>query len=143
MKRACPTLLLCALATASAAQIGVYQPGSVVRMRMGDCMAAQHGLMATFGAPANATSQEACPEYTLVSSSVVYVIVGRSSNQLIPLAETIDFRFHKNELLVRIDDAKKESKFTIKEMLVRSDWDRLQRHIDQQLKADDVREAQR
>jgi hypothetical protein len=62
---------------------------------------------------------------------------------LIPLAETIDFRFHKNELLVRIDDAKKESKFTIKEMLVRSDWDRLQRHIDQQLKADDVREAQR
>ena len=68
---------------------------------------------------------------------------GRSSNQLIPLAETIDFRFQKNELAVRVDDAKREVKFTIKDMIVRSEWDRLQRHIDEKMKAPEVREAER
>jgi len=28
---------------------------------------------------------------------------------------------------VRVDDAKRESKFTIKEMMVRSEWERIQR----------------
>jgi hypothetical protein len=56
------------------------------------------------------------------------------SNSLIPLAQTIDFRFHKNELAVRVDDAKHEAKFAIKEMMVRSDWDRVQRHIEEKMK---------
>jgi hypothetical protein len=47
---------------------------------------------------------EPCPEYTLVSDQVVFVIVGRMSNSLIPLAQTIDFRFHKNELAVRVEN---------------------------------------
>ncbi len=136
-------ILFCGMPLLPAAQMGIYQHGSVVRMHMGDCMAAQHGFMGNFGGPSNPTAPDACPEYTLISNSVVYVIVGRSSTQLIPLAETIDFRFHKNELMVRVDDARKESKFTIKEMIVRSEWDRVQRHIDQHLKAEDVREAQR
>lgn len=69
--------------------------------------------------------------------------LGKSSNQLIPLAETIDFRFHlrKNELAVRVDDAKHEVKFTIKEMIVRSEWDRMQRHIDEQMRASEVHDA--
>jgi len=56
------------------------------------------------------------------------------ANSLIPLAQTIDFRFHKNELAVRVDDAKHEAKFAIKEMIVRSDWDRVQRHIEGKMK---------
>jgi hypothetical protein len=119
----------------SPAQMGVYQRGSVVRMHMGDCLLAHHGFMVAFGGPAAPDIQEACPEYTLVSNSVVFVIVGKSSNQLIPLAETIDFRLHKHELAVRVDDAKKETKFTIKEMIVRSEWDRIQRHVDEQMRA--------
>jgi hypothetical protein len=102
-------------------------------MHMGDCFLARHGFMATFGTPAAPQIQESCPEYTLVSSSVVYVIIGKSSNQLIPLAEDIDFRLHKNELAVRVDDAKRESKFTIKEMMIRSQWERIQRHIDERM----------
>lgn len=69
--------------------------------------------------------------------------MGRSSNQLIPLAETIDFRLQKNELAVRVDDAKRETKFAIKEMIVRSEWERLQRHIDEQMRASEVRQAER
>jgi hypothetical protein len=98
--------------------------------------------MATFGGPA-ALSQEGCPEYTLVSKDVVFVIVGKSSNQLIPLAEAIDFRFHKNELAVRVDDAKRETKFAIKEMIVRAEWDRLQRHIDVEMRAAEDHQADR
>jgi hypothetical protein len=71
----------------------------------------------------------------------VYVIVGKSSNQLIPLAETIDFRLHKNELAVRLDDAKHESRFAIKEMMFRTEWERIQRHINEQIRASDDHEA--
>jgi hypothetical protein len=126
--------LLCSLSAGLAAQIGIYQHGSVVRMHMGDCILAHHGFAVVFGGPAAPSPQEYCPEYTLITDKVVLVIVGKSSNQLIPLAETIDFRLRKNELAVRVDDAKHETKFAIKEMIVRSEWDRMQRHIDEQMR---------
>ena len=135
------TFLLCTLPGLAAAQIGSYQHGSVVRMHMGDCLLAQHGFLQAFGGPAVTTAQDACPEYTLVSNDVVYIIVGKTSNQLIPLAEMIAFRLRKNELDVRVDDAKRDIKFSIKEMIVRSEWERLQRHIDQQLRAAELRRA--
>jgi hypothetical protein len=125
-----------------AAQTGIYQHGTVVRMHMGDCILAHHGFMVAFGGPSAPMEHESCPEYTLVSDNVVFVIVGKSSNQLIPLAETIDFRLHKNELAVRVDDAKHETKFTIKEMMVRSEWERVQRHIDEKMRASEVHEAE-
>jgi hypothetical protein len=133
--------LFCSLPNLLAAQIGIYQHGSVVRMHMGDCILAPRGFMMAFGGPAGPASQESCPEYTLISNTVVFVIVGKSSTQLIPLTETIDFRLQKNELVVREDDAKHETKFTIKEMFVRSDWDRIQRHIDEQIRASDDHET--
>jgi hypothetical protein len=132
------TFLFCALPGLLMAQIGVYQHGAVVRMHMGECIPNEHGFMVAFGGPQNPIGPESCPQYTLVSDNVVFVIVGRLSNSLIPLAQTIDFRFHKNELAVRIDDAKHETKFAIKEMMVRSEWERTQRHIEEKMKdADD------
>ncbi len=130
------TLLLIALFCSmqvAAKDIGIYQHGSVVRMRMGDCAGSHRGFMATMSGPNLPVVAEKCPEYTLVSDRVVYVIVGKSSEQLIPLADAIDFRLHHNELAVRVDDAKRESKFAIKEMILRSAWDLVQRHITDQL----------
>ena len=80
------------------------------------------------------TIDQGCPEYTLISDKVVYVMVGKSSNSMVPLAEVIDFRFHNNELAVRVDDARHETKFSIKEMCLRSDWELLQKHIEEQLR---------
>ena len=77
--------------------------------------------------------EEGCPEYTLVTDKVVFLIVGKSSNQLVPLAEVIDFRIQNKELAVRVDDARKESKFAIKEMTLRSEWELIQKHIEDQL----------
>jgi hypothetical protein len=51
------------------------------------------------------------------------------------LADVIDFRLVKGELAVRVDDAKRESRFSIKEMVLRSEWDSVQRHIATQLDA--------
>lgn len=130
-----PILAVCALQIAWAAELGVYQHGTVVRMRMGDCLSAHHGFMMAFGGPAAQAAPEECPEYTLVSDKVVFVIVGRSSDQLVPLADVIDFRFHNNELAVRVDDARRESKFGIKEMVLRSQWDMMQKHINNELNA--------
>jgi hypothetical protein len=128
-------VFFCSLQLAQAQHLGAYQHGTVVRMRMDDCAFAHHGFMvAMSGGPAQAAAQ-VCPEYTLVSDQVVFVIVGKSSNQLVPLAEEIDFRFHKNELVVRVDDEKQESKFTIKEMMLRSEWDHLQKYLDDQRNA--------
>lgn len=126
----CLLMTLCSVSTVWA---GVYQHGTIVRMRMGDCLPAHHGFITTFGGPASAVAQDSCPEYTLVSDKVVYVIVGRSSNQLVPLADVIDFRLRNNEIAVRLDDAKHETKFGIKEMVLRSEWDLMQRHTADQL----------
>jgi hypothetical protein len=144
MKQALSLIVLfCSLPGLGAAQIGMYQHGAVVRMHMGDCILAPRGFVMSFGGPAATESQESCLQYTLVSNDVVFVIVGKSSNQLIPLAETIDFRLQKNELAVRVDDAKHEARFAIKEMIVRSEWERIQRHIDDQMRVPEVREAAR
>ncbi|MGB8012802.1 MAG: hypothetical protein WCF68_14405 [Terriglobales bacterium] len=135
------TFVLSAIAAAFAAPIGAYQQGTVVRMHMGDCMLMHRGFMNQFGPPAAAATEESCPEYTLITDKVVFVIVGKSSNQLVPLAEVIDFRFENKELAVRVDDARKESKFAIKEMTLRSQWELLQRHIEQELSAPPPRQT--
>jgi hypothetical protein len=120
-------------ALAWAAPPASYQRGTVVRMRMGDCMLVHKAFLTTFGPPQAAPSEGDCPEYTLLTDKVVYVIVGKSSNDLVPLAEVVDFRFQKKELVVRVDDARRESKFAIKEMTLRSDWELIQKHIEDRL----------
>lgn len=131
--RNCSLWMLLLLCSVPMAWAGIYQHGTVVRMRMGDCLPAHHAFMLTFGGPQQMSAQDLCPEYTLLSEKVVYVIVGRSSDQLVPLADVIDFRLHNNELAVRVDDAKHESKFAIKEMILRSQWDLVQKHIAEEL----------
>lgn len=126
-------ILLLVSTAALAVQPSLYQHGTVIRMRMAECDA-RHGFMAGFGPPQGAASIETCPEYTLLSDRVVYVIVGKSSGQLVPLAEEVDFRFDRNELAVRVDDARKESKFTIREMVLRSQWELVQRHMEVQMR---------
>ena len=110
-------------------------------MRMSDCVLIHHGFVAAMGGPPMQSTEELCPEYTLLSDKVVFVIVGKSSNQMVPLAEVIDFRFHNNELAVRVDDAKHESKFSIKEMILRSQWELVQKHIEEQLSASPRQDA--
>jgi hypothetical protein len=126
------TVVLLTIAGAFAAPIGSYQQGTVVRMHMGDCQLMHKGFMNQFGPPQGGI-EDSCPEYTLLTDKVVFVIVGKSSTQLVPLAEVIDFRFENKELAVRVDDARKESKFTIKEMTLRSEWEVIQRHIAHEL----------
>jgi hypothetical protein len=126
--------LLMGVSNAGTGPNGAYQHGTVVRMRMGDCMLVHRGFMNQFGPPQGTTIDEGCPEYTLVTDKVVYLIVGKSSNQLVPLAEVIDFRLQNKEMAVRVDDARKESKFTIKEMTLRSEWELIQKHIEDRLK---------
>jgi len=128
----CLILIFCAVPMACAERLGIYQHGTVVRMRMGDCPSMRHGFMVAMGGPAQ-TAVDDCPVYTLVSDKVVFVIVGKFSSQLIPLADDVDFRFHNNELAVRVDDGGHENKFNIKEMILRPEWDLIQKHIENQM----------
>ncbi len=100
-----------------------FQVGTVTRMQSKDCTIMHGGFVTALGAVPQRT-EEVCPEYTLVSDKVVYVVVGKHSSQFMPLAELVYFHLAKNELLVRVDDEKKESRFSIKEMQLRSDWER-------------------
>jgi hypothetical protein len=134
---ACIVLAVCT----PSASAGIYQHGVVVRMRMGECLAVHHSFMVAMGGAAPEPIQEACPEYTLVSDKVVFVIIGRSSNQVIPLADEVDFRFHNNELAMRIDDARHEAKFSIKEMVLRSEWDLVQKHIAEEMNSPHTTES--
>ncbi len=111
----------------------IYQHGTVVRMRMTECMGAHQGFMASMSGVQGPMVQESCPEYTLLSDKVVYIIVGESTNQFIPLADVIDFRLHKSEVVVRLEDAKRERKFGIKEMILRGEWDLMEKHVMERL----------
>jgi hypothetical protein len=121
-----PTLL-CVVLLASpvflSAQTHSQQQGTIVRMRMTDCLGPQHGFMVTMSGGAKMEPGLLCPEYVLLADKVVYVISGKSSEQLIPLAEVTRFRLQKNEMLIRIDDTAKESHFRIKAMVLRPEWD--------------------
>jgi hypothetical protein len=96
--------------------------GTVIKMRMTECTA-QHSFMAAMsGTPAQAAG--ACPEYTVMSEKVVYVVVGRRAEEFIPLAENMEFLIRKNELVIFSDDEKTKSHFAIQQMTLRADWDR-------------------
>lgn len=115
------------LTLSAAAQTGARREGTIVRMRMTDCMPADHGFMAVMsGGSAPMTTGGQCPEYVLVTDTVVYAISGKTADQLLPLAESTFFRLQKNEMLIRVDDSSKESHFRIKAMVMRPEWDRSQ-----------------
>jgi hypothetical protein len=101
------------------------QEGTIVRMRMTDCPET-HGFLVAMSGGAKVDSGAQCPEYVLVSEKVVYVITGKTSDQLLPLAEVTLFRMQKNEMLIRVDDARKESRFHIRAMVMRPEWERSQ-----------------
>lgn len=125
MKRILCCLFMLMFPLSLAAQTHRTQQGTIVRMRMTDCLGPQHGFMAAMSGGGGRIEPGAlCPEYVLVSDPVVYVISGKTSDALIPLAETTRFRLQKNEMLIRVDDAQKESRFHIKAMLLRPEWDR-------------------
>src|SRR5579862_4364328 len=126
MKRTLVCIFLLALPGLLSAQTHSPQQGTIVRMRMTDCLGPQHGFMATMSGGGKMESGALCPEYVLVADKVVYVISGKNSEQLIPLAEVTRFRMQKNEMLIRVDDATKESHFHIKAMVLRPEWDRNQ-----------------
>jgi hypothetical protein len=126
MKRALLCILLLSFPILLSAQAHPRQQGTIIRMRMTDCMGPQHGFMAAMSGGGKMEPALLCPEYVLVADTVVYVIVGKTSEQLLPMAEQTRFRFQKNEMLIRVDDAPKESHFRIKAMMLRPQWDRNQ-----------------
>jgi len=102
------------------------EEGTIVRMRMDDCLGPQHSLLDSLSGSNHQPSGDLCPEYVLVTGKVVYVIVGKNSDRLVPLAETTRFHFQNKEILIRVDDARRETHFHVKEMMLRQDWDRNQ-----------------
>jgi hypothetical protein len=127
MKRSLAVVyMLCTLSTLVAAENSAHEQGTIVRMRMTECMGSQHPFMNAMSGTANVQTGEVCPEYVLLTSKVVYVIIGKSSDQLLPLAETTKFHLQKNEVMIRIDDARRESRFHVREMVLRPEWDRNQ-----------------
>ena len=127
MRRIAVLILTLIVPVCLSAQNNHRQQGTIIRMRMTDCLGAQHGFIAAMSGAGKADATGAvCPEYVLVADRVVYVISGKSSDQLIPLAETTRFRLVKSEMLIRVDDAPKEVRFHIKSMLLRPEWDRNQ-----------------
>jgi len=124
MQRFFATLLLLSFsAVFVCAENHVREEGTIVRMRMTDCLGSPHALMDALSGSQKSVVPENCPEYVLVTEKVVYVIVGKGSEQLIPLAEVTRFHLQNNEVVIRVDDARHESRFHVKEMVLRPEWE--------------------
>jgi len=135
MKRALCCILLLTFPAIVFAQSHARQEGTIVRMRMTDCLGPQHGFMAVMSGGVEIEPAVLCPEYVLLADKVVYVISGKTSDQILPLAEVTRFRFQKNEILIRVDDAAKESHFHIKAMMMRPEWERNQMLVEAETNA--------
>lgn len=133
MKRSCWLALLLTTSSLFTAAQSKLEHGTIVRMQMAQCITTEHGFMAAMSGSAHTMVEGICPQYVLVADKVVYVIVGKSSSDLVPLAETTKFRFQRNELLIRVDDAKHESHFGIKEMVLRSEWEQVHPTVMQEM----------
>jgi len=130
-----PIALLSITPILLAAQNRGRDEGVIVRMKMTDCMASHHPFMTVIGGPQQPSvgpSGEQCPEYVLVTDKIVYVIEGKDSGHLVPLAESTRFHLQKNEILIRVDDSRRESHFHVKAMELRPEWEREQQIADAQ-----------
>jgi len=121
MKRIAMAVLFLVLSTALSAQVHSFR-GTVTRMRMSEC-SWQPGLKAALSGTHGPVSSP-CPEYIVVSDKVVYVLVAKRAEQFVPLAEDIVFHVRKNEIVLLSDDEKTETKFVVREMTLRSEWER-------------------
>lgn len=119
-------VLFCCSVPFVLAQTRAHQAGTIVRMRMADCVCPHHRLMAALSGGGKLAMGGLCPQYVLVTDKVVYTIIGKETDQLLPLAETTRFRLFHNEMLIRIDDANRESRFYVLEMTLRKEWERRQ-----------------
>ena len=112
--------VLCAAAVTQAQSRWSFK-GTVIRMRMTDCVALSSFKASFQAVPMSGMS---CPEYTVVSSNVVYVVLGRHTEEFIPLAENMDFAVRKNEIVTFSNDEKAKSRFMVQQMILRADWER-------------------
>jgi hypothetical protein len=110
-------LALCASATVQAVNTRSFK-GTALRMQMTECIVSTGFKVAMSGRP---TSVGSCPEYTVISPTVVYVVVGRRTEDFVPLEEEVEFVLRKNELL---SNAGSKSRFVIHRMTLRGDWER-------------------
>ena len=60
----------CSVQMSLAAPLGIYQRGTIVRMRMGECLP-QRGFMAAMSGTSMNAQNEVCPEYTRITEKVV------------------------------------------------------------------------
>lgn len=104
--------------------------GTVIRMKMGACTR-PHGFSIILGSPTPGVISS-CPEYTIKSDKVVYVVVGTRQDAFMPLAEDMKFLVRRNELITISQDEKNKSRFTIEEMTQRAIWDREEARNDPQ-----------
>lgn len=118
-------LVLCA-AGASQAESRWSFKGTVIKMRMTSCIMQTGFKAAMAGLPMVVAT---CPEYTVMSSKVVYKVVGRRTEEFIPLAEDMDFLIRKNEMVTISNDEKVKSRFIIQQMTLRADWEREQERL--------------
>jgi len=135
-------LLCCSCSTLALADPGAPQEAVIVRMRLVVCPGPQHSFMMALSGSARVGPQDPCPEYTLLTEKIAYIVIGRASNQLVPLAETTKFRFQNREMLIRAGDSNHESHFMIKEMLLRSEWERVQQRNDAEARVISLREQE-
>ncbi len=107
-----------------ALQDNLYQKATFVRMEMGECISSQPVFVTAMSGGTLPQVGGTCPQYTVVADTVVYLIVGKASEPFIPLAESIAFRIRNKDFVVRPGEAKRESRFKVKAMMLRVDWER-------------------
>jgi len=99
--------------------------GTVVYMEMSQCTQ-DHGFVSAMSGQKVVTSR-ACPEYTVMTDKVAYIVVGLKTNQFMPLAEDVTFFINDGDVTVSYQGGKNPSHFKLRRMILRADWERVVR----------------
>jgi len=118
------------ISTGSAAESHIYDKGTLVSMENASCTSQNHRIIAALSGTQVQSETYDCWQYILVADKVVYRLSARKSRVLLPLAEYLQFRLGKGEMLVRLDDSIQELRLDIVSMSLRSEWKKAERRSD-------------
>jgi hypothetical protein len=125
-------MVLGSLSLAQAKNRPVYDKGKLVKMESVPCGSVQSGGKGVAGellgtdSSKTQTQELLCEDYTLETKDVVYRIRPKDIKHpvLLPIGGEVDFRLHKDELLLRVPEGDdKERAYQVLSMSPRTDSD--------------------
>jgi len=92
---------------------GMFQRATVVQMDLTDCVTSSHPILSALAGEPASPQHDACAEYLIASSTVIFRVQAKKSEMLMVPGEVVSYRAGKGKLFLRRDDNQGELEGTV------------------------------